>query len=189
MAVLNGTDQQVLDVIRLFFDVEPLAVKTINTSFGENDFREVIIIEAKGNGKYVIKLADNDFTFPEKIEVWKKTVEKYRDLGYFCPKISYDKTGKFPIVSYKGHTCAAYAEEYSVHRSADEFSLSSEAVNRYEKEKWIMTAKIAAEYLDYTEFPSGYCLFDTFSPSDEMDEVLENAQEWWNYARTLPEEF
>ena len=54
---------------------------------------------------------------------------------------------------------------------------------------WIMTAKIAGKYLDYGKYPSGYCLFDTFCPSDEVDEVLENALSWKEYAETLPEEF
>lgn len=52
-----------------------------------------------------------------------------------------------------------------------------------------MTAKIAAKHLDYTEYPSACCLFDTFSPSDETDEVLENAQQWKSYAQTLPDDF
>ena len=50
-------------------------------------------------------------------------------------------------------------------------------------------AKIAGKYLDYGKYPSGYCLFDTFCPSDEVDEVLENALSWKEYAETLPEEF
>ena len=52
-----------------------------------------------------------------------------------------------------------------------------------------MTARIAAQYFDYTEYPSAYCLFETFCPSDKMDEVLENAFAWKEYADKLPYEF
>ena len=52
-----------------------------------------------------------------------------------------------------------------------------------------MTAKIAAKKLDYTEYPSGYCLFETFSPEEECDEVMDNALEWKRTADALPDEF
>ena len=52
-----------------------------------------------------------------------------------------------------------------------------------------MTAKIASKHFDYTEYPSGYCLFEKFSPGDEIDEVFEEALKWKQYADTLPGEF
>ena len=52
-----------------------------------------------------------------------------------------------------------------------------------------MTSIVASKHFDYTEYPSAYCLFDTFSPSDKTDEVLENALEWKSFAETLPEKF
>ena len=41
-----------------------------------------------------------------------------------------------------------------------------------------MTARIAAKRLDHTDFPSGYCLFEAFSPDEATDEVLDNALEF-----------
>ncbi len=41
---------------------------------------------------------------------------------------------------------------------------------------------------DYTDWPSAYCLFETFCPSDQT-EVLENALEWKAAAESLPERF
>ena len=52
-----------------------------------------------------------------------------------------------------------------------------------------MTAKAAAKYFDFCKYPSGYCLFETFCPSDKTDEVLEVAMEWKKYADKLPERF
>ncbi len=187
-------NRELSDIFQLFCDDRPVSFETINTSRSDIDFREVVIAEFSSGKKVVIKLADNHFTFPEKIKVWQRTIEEYRRLGYYCPEIISDKTGNFPKVAYKGHSCVAYAEEYSVYRpaeyrSAEDSECDKISAEKYEDDAWIMTAKIAAEYLSYTDYPSGYCLFETFCPSDKIDEVLEEALEWKKYAQTLPEEF
>lgn len=194
MDVSNQSDIALFDMCRLFCDEKPISFESINTSRGDIDFREVIVPQFASGNKFVIKLSDNEFTFSEKIEMWRRTVEEYRKLGYYCPAIFHDKTGKYPTVSYKGHKCIAYAEEYSIHRPAEECMAGSSTQSNtlsdaIEQEIWIMTAKIAAKHLDYTEYPSAYCLFETFCPSDETDEVLENAREWRSYAQTLPDDF
>ena len=74
-------------------------------------------------------------------------------------------------------------------RNLGKSNKSNVSANEYEEDIWIMTAQIAAKYLDYTSYPSGYCLFEAFCPSDETDEVLENALSWKEYAETLPDEF
>lgn len=186
-------DMELRDIFRLFFDGEPVALETIDTSHGDSDFRVVVMAEDAAGGKYVIKLADNDFTFPDKIEMWKRTVGEYRRLGYYCPAIFHDKAGRFPTVSYQGHRCVAYAEEHAPYQPAQqritEASDQDEPLaDGVERDMWIMTAKMAAQHLDYTGYPSGYCLFETFCPSDQTDEVLENALDWKAYAETLPDE-
>ena len=52
-----------------------------------------------------------------------------------------------------------------------------------------MTARIAAKRFDYTDYPSAYCLFETFCPSDLTDEVLENALAWKAIAEALPDSY
>ena len=181
-------------IFHLFFDDALRSCQNINTSRDDSDFRETIIAETVSGNKRVIKLADNDFTFPEKIKVWQRTVQEYLDLGYYCPEIFCDKTGGFPIVEYKGHRCVAYAEEYSLYssledRSSDESKSVVPICESCKKDIWSMTAKVAAQYFDYTDYPSAYCLFEKFCPSDKYDEVLENALNWKEYADTLPDEF
>lgn len=180
---------EICDIVKQFCNEEPKSIEIIDTSRGDADFREVILAEGASGQKYVIKLADNDFTFPEKIEMWKRTVEAYRSLGYYCPRIFHDRTGQFPKISYKGHNCVAYREEYAPYRCVQERGPKMTYETTYLTDIWIMTAKIAGKYLDYGKYSSGYCLFDTFCPSDEVDEVLENALSWKEYAETLPEEF
>ena len=142
----------------------------------------------------VLKFASNDFTFPGKIRVWQRTVEEYRALGYYCPRIFCDKSGGFPLIVFRGRICCVHAEEFSKYRSLEERCAAdedrmAEEYDRYLEDIWTMTAKIAARRLDYTRYPSAYCLFETFCPSDKVDEVLENALQWKALAEALPGEF
>ena len=120
--------------------------------------------------------------------------EAYRNCGYYCPAILCSKKGGFPTVSYKSHRCVAYAEEYhKYHEAKERFgeACGESAISEDEirKETFLMTAKIAAKRLDFADYPSAYCPFDTFCPSDATDEVLENALEWKKYTATLSSEF
>ena len=194
MELTLSVDDEIKRISTLFFDDAPIDVQTIDTSRGDADYRATFLLKTDRGGRYVLKLAENDFTFPEKIAVWQRTVDEYRKLGYYCPRILRDKSGSFPIVDYRGHRCAAYAEEYSAYRPAedrfsDDFGQNTALYNSYKRDIWRMTARIAAQYFDYTEYPSAYCLFETFCPSDKTDEVLENALAWKAYADTLPGEF
>ena len=187
-------DPEIGSVFSLFFDGAPFSVKAIDSSRGEADLRKTFIIETADGTKRVIKLASNDFTFPEKIRMWARTVDEYRALGYYCPRIFADRAGGYPTVKYRGVEYVAYAEEYSEYGAfesrTDLGEDESMADNRrYAREIWSMTARIAAKRLDYTEYPSAYCLFETFCPSDKTDEVLDNALEWKATVDALPEEF
>ncbi len=181
-------------IFDLFFEGEPITAKIIDTSRGEGDFRTAFIIETDSGSRFVIKLAENDFTSPDRIAVWERTANEYRRLGCWCPRIFRDKTGGFPTIEYRGHNCAAYAEEFSPYRPAEERAEAEgnggdELYESYKRDVWSLTAQIAAQHFDYSPFPSAYCLFETFCPSEKMDEVLENALAWKEYADTLPVEF
>ena len=187
-------DNEIKRVFSMFFDGVSTAVQEIDTSRGEADFRAAFIADTAAGCKYVLKLADNDFTFPEKIAVWQRTADEYRRLGYYCPEIFRDKAGGFPLVDFRGHRCAAYAEEFAPFRPvedrfSDDYGQNEALYARYRQDIWRMTARIAALHLDYTEYPSAYCLFETFCPSDKMDEVLENALAWKECADALPDGF
>ena len=177
-----------------FFDGNPVEAEVIDTSREDEDFRNAVIISTAEGEKYVFKFSANDFTFPDKIRMWQRTVEEYRDLGYYCPRIYADRNNEFPAVEYEGRRCFVHAEEYSKYKpledrgSCDDDAPEADS-SAYFEDMWEMTAKIAARRLDYTEYPSAYCLFETFCPSDETDEVLENAREWKKTADALPEEF
>lgn len=175
------TEQQ---IISLFSNKKIIRYNIKNTSHGDTDFREAIFAEFESGKKLVIKVASNAFTNSKSIIMWQRCIKEYTQLGYYCPKILASIDNDFPTVLYKGHKCIVYAEEYSAYKSVE----NSNNVKPYRKDLYLMTAKIADKKFNYTDIPSAYCLFDTF-PGDELDEVSQNAIEFHNYCKTLPQCF
>lgn len=188
MEKFNLTELNDTEIINLFFNKPVVSCEIKNTSHGEIDFREAMIVQLVSGEKFVIKLADNSFTFPDRIRMWQKCAADYRRLGYYAPKIYADKTGEFPVVRYKEHTCVVYAEEFAKF-SYENVAARGLASSKYLNEILTMTAKIAQLHADYAEYLSGYCLFGLFAPDDEEDEVMGVAREWKQYAETLPVQF
>ncbi len=194
MMSVVSENKELLSVFELFFEELPRLYEIKNTSRGEADFREAVIAEWASGEKYVVKLSDNDFTFPEKIKAWQRCAEAYRELGYYCPAIFSSRQGDFPKVRYKAHTCVVYAEEFCKYTAAEErFGENAKGKASFDRKwadaVWRMTAKVAAKRFDFCDYPSAYCLFEAFCPSDETDEVLENALHWKMYADNLPARF
>lgn len=52
-----------------------------------------------------------------------------------------------------------------------------------------MNACVASMHFDFAPFPSAWCAFEKFCPSDSDDEVMENAVNWLNIAKKLPVSF
>lgn len=180
----------------LFRKEEPKKITIRNSSRGENDFREALFVEYEKE-KLVIKLADNGFTDETHLAMWATIAQKYKELGYYCPQFEKALDGTFPRVSYAGRRCIAYAEEYSLYRSADEIirekfeesGLVEDGYYRFLRDAVLMNARVAAKHYDFTELPSAYCMFETFEAADEVDEVTENAMLWKKEADKLPEQY
>jgi len=175
------TEQQ---IISLFTKDTIKEYHIINTSHGDDDFREAIICTFDSGKKLVIKTAHNSFTSVEHIKMWQRCIEEYKKLGYYSPEIFESLNGTFPTVFYKGQECIAYAEEFSIYHSVKDCTNA----RSYRDNLYLMTAKIAKQQFNYTDFPSAYCLFDIF-PGDELDEVTQNALEFQRYCTTLPKCF
>ena len=186
-------DPTIAAVFSRFFEGTPLSARIIDTGRDDADFRVTALVTTAEGQRYVLKLADNDFTFPDRIRMWQRTAEEYVRLGYYCPRIYSDKSGDFPTVTYRGRPCVAYGEEFARYRSLEDRTAEGQEDvpndRAYFEDLWRMTARVAAKKLDHTRYPSAYCLFETFCPSDPMDEVLENALEWKRCAEALPETF
>ncbi len=172
------------DLIHLFVKEPVEQYEIIDSSQGEEDFRETIIATLESGNKLVVKVSSNAFTTSESIKVWQRCAEEYRSLGYYCPQIYPSLMQEFPAVDYKGLHCIAYADEFSPYQSVHQSSV----VKPFRDELYAMTARVAAKRFDYASIPSGYCLFDLF-PGEQMDEVTENAGAFLEYCKSLPPQF
>lgn len=188
-----------MQLVSRFISNKVAEIKTLNSSHGDGDFREAIFATFEDGSRLVIKAACNGFTDIAGIKMWQRCVEEYRKLGCYAPRIMNALDGTFPKVSYKGHECIAYAEEFSEYETADKYlervardraaeAGAYEYRRRYLDDIYRLTARVAAQRFDYAETPSGYCLFELF-PGDTMDEVSENALDFSKYCKTLPEKF
>jgi len=192
-------DMELREIIALFTEEQPTELEVIDTSHGEDDFREAVIARwEKGalppelGDRMVIKLAANGFTDSVRIGMWERLAEEYRKRGYYCPCFLRTRTGEYPRVAYKGRRCVVYGEEFSRYSPADKFgekTLSAEGKFRYLDDLLRMNADIAAARLDFTDLPSAWCLFEVFDSLDAEDEVMENAREWLSCAERLPAAF
>ena len=184
------------EIAGLFTNSIPKNVETRNTSHGDDDFREALLVDL-GNEKLVIKLSSNGFTDEKHLVLWERIAKEYRDLGYYCPQFIRALDGSFPTVLYKGRSCIAWGEEFSKYRSAEELINDKFSDTRLVKDGWysfledamIMDAKVAACHFDYTDLPSAYCMFEVFDPGDECDETTEDAKKWLAIAEALPEKY
>ena len=184
------------EIVGLFFEGVPKSINIVNTSHGEADFREALIVEFEDR-KAVIKLSANGFTDEKHLLLWERIAKEYRDLGYYCPQYIRALDGSFPTVCYADKECIAWGEEYSKYRSAAELIKEKFSETHLVKDGWysfledamIMDAKVAACHFDYTDLPSAYCMFEVFDPNDETDETTEDAKKWLDIAKTLPAEY
>ncbi len=184
------------DVVGLFCKDVPLNIDIKNTSHGDDDFRETLLVDF-GKRKIVIKLSSNGFTDEKHLVMWERIAKEYRNLGFYCPQFIRANDGTFPSVSYKDRECLVWGEEFSKYRSAEELikdkfsdtKLVEDGWYSFLKDAMIMDAKVAACHFDFTDLPSAYCMFETFDPNDKSDETTEDALRWLEIAKTLPKRF
>ncbi|MBR6791443.1 MAG: hypothetical protein IKM31_11325, partial [Oscillospiraceae bacterium] len=163
------------EIFLMYHSALPVQYEIKDTSHGEDDFRQAVIADYPDR-KMVIKLAANDFTTPERVRCWKDTIEAYRSLGYDCPRILPDTDGNYArAVEYEGRQCTVFAEEFASHRiGGDEDKRDGNGRYLWHDDAIRSIGRVGAAGLTTAAFPSGICLFETFSPSDETDEVFES---------------
>ena len=186
----------IYDVVKLFSHHSPVSIEIKNTSHGDNDFRETLFVNF-GYEKMVIKLCANEFTDEKHLYLWERIAQEYQNLGYYCPQIKRSLNGTFPTVQYKNRKCVAWGENFSKYRSAAELIKDKFQDTKLVKDGWysffedamIMDAKVAACHFNYTDLPSGYCMFEVFDPTDKSDETTEDTERWFMIAKKLPNTF
>nr|MCR5203985.1 hypothetical protein [Lachnospiraceae bacterium] len=86
-------DNTIEKILKIFFDQSAKNITILDTRDDDDDFREAIRIDLENGERYVLKLAANDFTFPDRIRMWGRTADEYRNLGYYAPRIIPDSRG------------------------------------------------------------------------------------------------
>ena len=82
-------------IVGLFVSDNIKELRTIETSHGDDDFREAVFVETEKGDRLVIKVAGNSFTTPDSVKMWQRCAEEYRKLGYYCPEIFASLKGGF----------------------------------------------------------------------------------------------
>ena len=75
-------DPTIAAVYARFFGGSPVSARIIDTSRGDGDFRTTALVDTANGSRYVLKLAANDFTSPDRIRMWQRTAEEYRAAFY-----------------------------------------------------------------------------------------------------------
>lgn len=176
------------EIFLLYSDCLPVKYEIKDTSHGEDDFRQAVIAEWEDQ-KLVIKITCNDFTTPDRIDCWKDTIEAYRQLGFYCPKIIKNRNGQYSEVKeYDNRRCVIFAEEFSIYKTAEQYGEEVYKPNDwyiYHEDAIRFLGIIGSKKLTTANFPSGICLIETFCPSDPCDEIMETALE---FKKTIEED-
>lgn len=170
-------DTQVKGIIRLFHKEEPVCWEIREIRLEDEDSRWVVFVDFSED-RFVIKIASNDFTWPERIEGWEDIVEAYRDLGYYSPAILKGLNGCYAQKAvFCGKECIVWEEEYAKypHRdSLDKCLYMDESGNyAYYEEVLAFLGKVARKHYDFFPYASGWARFEPFGLNEETDEVME----------------
>ena len=151
------------EVLSLYCQERNPAVETKETSRGKNDYRMVVFAKWT-NRRLVIKITDNDFTTPERVEGWAKTIKEYLSTGFYCPQIVKNKNGDYTqSISFSGRSCLVYAEEFSKYKTVEQFEASEikrEGEYIFLDDVIRSIGVIGSKHLRTVAFPSGMCIFE-----------------------------
>lgn len=170
-------------IFALYSDKEPETYEIKDKSRGEDDYRLIVLTRWK-ESRSVIKISGNDFTTPERVLSWKRTADAYRQAGYYCPDMIRGKNGEYvQTVSFEGRQVTVYAEEYSKYQTAEQFEeceIKEDGSYTFRDSVYGTIGTIGQMHLKTADFPSGLCILEKFSESDECDEVMEEALNFKN---------
>jgi len=172
-----------IDIFALYRTEQPVRYEMIDSSRGEDDFRQTFIAEWKDE-KLAVKVVRNEFSTPQRIAGWREAIRAYIDAGYYCPQIVKNRNGNITeTVEYEGKECVVFAEEYAKYplaqtRAEHESGKRPDGRHPFHDEAVMSIGVIGAKRLTCAEHPSGLCILEKHVPSDPCDEVMENALEF-----------
>ena len=163
--------EDVLNNICEHYGIEDVCIGSFfDTSHGEEDIRYSYVISQK----YVLKMNTAEMVTEDFLQGINQLVEKYRDIGVWCPKILANKEEKLLYqLEQDGRLYHCYVEEYAPYEIAkgkvdSEYALKEEMLAH--------VGKLAAKYSgkDLRKTYSMWSIIDLAPLDVEVDEKQEN---------------
>jgi len=166
--------EQIEAVIRRYL-AEPFEYEAQQSWNEADDSRWVVFVRCCG-AQYVLKLASNGFTTPERVSGWTEIIAAYREQGCCSPALLPSRHGRYAeTVRIDGRDYVAWMEEYAAWPLHSE--LAPAVYTRpdgkfvYHDEVFAFYARVAAQRYDFFPYPSGWVRLQPFSSDESSDEV------------------
>lgn len=165
------------DIIRLFHKEMPVKYSVKEIRGEDFDSRWVVFLEFDG-GKYVIKIASNDFTTEERVNGWVGLIEEYRKLGCYSPALQRSLNGKYAERRlYRGKQCVIWEEEFAKYCLWENLDKSvymgADGKYVYHDEVLAFVGRVAEKHLKNFPGKSGWVRFEPMGSDETTDEVIE----------------
>lgn len=191
-------EKQIGKILSRYTSMKYKIDKIIDSSKADIDIRKNYCLSFENGSEFVLKITNNSFTTPERIKGWKVLSELYKDNEIYCPQIKEIENGQCCVeaISESDKTYIAYLEEKKKYKTVWEYIKEH---GEDEKEKRELEAKF--DNLDFygrvletigvianvsrklVNWPTPYCLYETFCIEDKNDENYEFAEIFYNLCK------
>lgn len=177
----ENTTRDIGDIIALFHENKPTSYELKEIRAQKDDGRWIIYVNF-ADEKYVIKIAANNFTTPERVSAWVGLIAEYGKMGYYSPAMMLSRNGNYAErVTFMGKRCVVWEEEFAkcIFQDALDKSVYMGADNRpvYFNEVIEFIGRTAQKHLGGFPGKSGYARLEPWVREDTVDEVTECVRE------------
>ncbi len=171
----SAADIELESIFKLFHKENPVRYNLEEIRCDDGDHRWVIFTEFE-RGKYVIKIAANDFTTRERVDTWPDIISEYRKMGYYSPAMRKTLDGCYSkSVVFKGEQCVVWEEEFVKYKLCDMLDkrVYTNKDGRYVFHNEVMEfmGRVAQKHFTNYPFPSGWVRLKPFGRNESADEI------------------
>lgn len=178
MGIMPNCDVE--NVISLFHRQKPIKYTLKEIRLQADDSRWVIYVDLS-DGKYVIKIASNNFTTAERVNAWADLIEEYGKMGYYSPCLLLSKNENYAeCATFKGKKCIVWEEEFAKYNFICDLDKSAytDKNNRYTYHDELLAffGKVGEKHFKGFPGKSGWVRLEPFGRGDSVDEITECVQ-------------
>lgn len=195
---IDLNEEQIGEILSKYTSMKYKTDNIIDSSKADIDIRKTYCLTFEDGSEFVLKITNNSFTTPERIKGWQDLSKMYKDNGVYCPQIKDTESGQCFVkaVSESGKTYTAYLEEKKKYKTVWEYIKEQ---SESEEERRGLEAKfdnlefhgrvletigiIASVSRKLVNWPTPYCLYETFCIEDKTDENYEFAEVFYNLCK------